>query len=124
MELKDITKNLTWVIRFPDAKQFGEDAVKEEKDAEGEIKYIIQGITMSHRVTVGILTLARLLMTCVLTYVGISYLLKSTDYIGLLMDAVALVFIVEIANIIYSQVLRDNIREQCESLDPMTVDMY
>merc|ERR1719335_1986359 len=68
--------------------------------------------------------LCRTILASVLTITGVSFLLKATDYIGLLMDAVALVFIVEIANILYNQVLRPEIREQCESLDEMTVPMY
>merc|ERR1719473_2389857 len=73
---------------------------------------------------VGLMIAGRAVLTCVLTYVGVSFLLKSTDYIGLLFDAVALVFIVEIAQLLYSQVLRAEIRDQTESLDSMTVPMY
>lgn len=123
-ELKDITIVFTWVLRFPAAKDFGEDAVKEETDDSGETTYTIQGITTVHRTAVGLMTVCRFVLTCTLTLVGVSFLLKQTSYIGLLMDAVALVFIVEIANILYTQVLRNDIREQCESLNPMTVPMY
>jgi hypothetical protein len=123
-ELKDVTIVTTWVIRFPDAAEFGEDAVKEETDEDGNTKYIIQGITSTHRYLVGAMNLCRFILTCVLTLVGVSFLLKQTGYIGLLMDAVALVFIVEIANLLYTQVLRPEIREQCEGLDPMTVPMF
>jgi hypothetical protein len=124
-EFKDITIATTWVLRFPDAKDFGEDAVLEEKDDAGEVtNYSIQGITTTHRIMVGLMTLGRFLLTWVLLITGVSFLLKATDYIGLLMDAVALVFIVEIAIILYGQVLRGEIREQCEGLSPMTVRMY
>jgi len=123
-EFKDITIAFTWVLRFPDAKEFGEDAVKEEEDENGDTTYVIQGITSSHRYMVGLMSALRFVLTCVLTFVGVSFLLKATDYIGLLMDAVALVFIVEIAIILYSQVLRSEIREQVEALAPMEVPMY
>merc|ERR1719240_1953770 len=56
--------------------------------------------------------------------VGFSFLLKATSYMDLLLDAVSLVFILEIGQILYEQVLRPQIREQCESLEPMTVPMY
>merc|ERR1719335_399659 len=68
--------------------------------------------------------LCRTILASVLTITGVSFLLKATDYIGLLMDAVALVFIVEIANILYNQVLRPEIREQTEGLSAMTVPMF
>merc|ERR1719428_2096195 len=84
----------------------------------------LKDITIVFRTAVGLMTICRFVLTCTLTLVGVSFLLKQTSYIGLLMDAVALVFIVEIANILYTQVLRNEIREQCESLNPMTVPMY
>lgn len=123
-EFKDITIAFTWVLRFPSADQFGDAAVLRETNDDGDDKYTIQGITGSHRAMVGMVTLLRTFMTITLTVVGGSFLLKGTDYIGLLMDAVALVFIVEIAQIIYAQCLRPEIREQCESLEPMQVLMY
>jgi len=122
-ELKDITIVYTWVLRFPSSKDFDEP-ILEETDDDGNTTYTIQGITQGHRIMCGLMNTCRFILTCVLTYTGVSFLLKSTDYIGLLMDAVALVFIVEIANILYSQVLRSEIREQVEGLNPMQVDMY
>merc|ERR1719161_2665658 len=120
-ELKDVTQGLTWCMRFPsdsDMTKKGEEPVKSETNEDGDTKYIIQGITSGHRMAVGLLNVLRFILASVLTLVGISYLLKGTDYIGLLMDAVALVFIIEIANILYNQVLRPEIREQCEALMP------
>jgi len=122
-EMKDIIIVGTWVLRFPGAEEFGDDAVKEE-DNDGEITYIIQGITSSHRRLVGLMNICRFLLTATLTLVGVSFLLKQTGYIGLLMDAVALVFIVEIATILYGQALRPEVREQVEGLQPMTVPMF
>merc|ERR1719506_262694 len=63
-------------------------------------------------------------MTSILTCVGVSFLMKQTDYIDLLLDAVALVFIVEIAEVLYVQVLRPEVRAQTENLEPMHVPMY
>jgi len=126
MEFKDQTIIFTWVMRFPDAADFGEDAVLEKVNEENpeEATYTIQGITSGHRTMVGILTLARFLMTVVLTCVGVSFLMKQTDYIDLLLDALALIFIVEVAEVLYSQVLRPEVRAQTENLEPMHVPMY
>merc|ERR1719350_1106594 len=79
---------------------------------------------MGHRCFVGLLCIARLVMTGILLFVGVNYLLKQTNYIDLLMDAVALGFIMEISRILYAQVLHQEIREQCENLDPMVVPMF
>merc|ERR1719316_1707931 len=117
MEIKDIIIVFTWCARFPDEKEFGAEAVLENEDGE----YTIQGITRDHRICMTIMTILRSFLVAVLTYVGVNFLMKQTGYIDLLMDAVTLVFIVEIANIIYTQALRPKIREQCENLQPMTV---
>lgn len=123
-EFKDLIVVITWCIRFPDATEFGDDAVHKEEADDGEVLYTIQGVTKSHRFCVSIMTLFRLALTATLAFVGISFLMKQTGYIDLLMDAVTLVFIVEIANILYTQALRPQIREQTESLQPMLVNMF
>jgi len=127
-EFKDITIVFTWVMRFPDAKELeanGEEAIEVETPEDGgDPKYIIKGVSSGHRMTVGVMNFCRTILTLVLTYVGVSFLLKQTSYIGLLMDAVSLVFIVEIAIILYGQVLRPEIRDQVEGLDSMEVEMY
>jgi len=125
-EFKDIIIVVTWVLRFPSAEDFGEDAVKEEVDPDNpeDIRYIIQGITKHHRQSVAVLIFLRFCMTVVLTGVGLSFLSKQTDYIDLLMDGIALLFILEIAEILYGQVLRADVRDQTESLRPMKVRMY
>lgn len=123
VEFKDIIIVATWCIKFPDASQFGDEAVQKEEDDDGEAMYTIQGVTKMHRYCVALINFLRFALTATLTYVGISFLMKQTGYIDLLMDAVTLVFIIEIANIIYVQALRPQIREQCESLQPMIVEM-
>jgi hypothetical protein len=119
-ELKDIIVVFTWCARFPSADHFGDDAVLEEEHG-GETVYTIQGVTQTHRYCVTFMTCFRFMLTVVLTFVGVSFLMKQTGYIDLLMDAVTLVFIVEIANIIYTQSLRPDIREQTESIQSMVV---
>merc|ERR1719428_429908 len=55
-ELKNDIIVFTWVLRFPDAEQFGENAVKVVHDPrsteDDHVMYIIQGITKWHRMTV------------------------------------------------------------------------
>jgi len=125
-EFKDIIIIVTWVLRFPSAADFGEDAVKEEVDPADptDTRMIIQGITNHHRTSVGVLIFLRAVMTAILTFVGLSFLSKQTDYADLLMDGIALLFILEIAEILYAQVLRADVRDQTESLQAMKVRMY
>jgi len=122
MEIKDIIIVFTFVARFPDAKEFGDQAVIASEE-DGSLN-TIQGITFSHRIAVTVMTIGRAFLVGVLTFVGNSFLLKCTGYIDLLMDAVTLVFIVEIANILYGQALRPQVRDEAESMTPLTVPMY
>jgi len=126
VEVREITCILTWVIKFPDATQFGEDDVIEEQDPSDpeDVRYRIQGITRNHRWLVGLLISLRGFMATVLTFVGIVFLLKQVDYIDLLLDGVALIFIVEIAEMLYAQVLREEIRDQTQDIFPMKAQMY
>jgi hypothetical protein len=120
MEIKDIIIVFTFVARFPDAKEFGAEAVISGEDGANTL----QGITSSHRIAVTVMTIMRAFLVGVLTFVGNSFLLKCTGYIDLLMDAVTLVFIVEIANILYGQALRPQVRDEAEGMTPLTVPMY
>jgi len=121
-EFKQIVIVLTWVKTFPSSKDFEPgEAVAEIKEDDGSVTYEIRGIDPGHRTVVGFITVLRTLMLLVLTWVGMSLLLKSTSYMSLVMDAVGLVFILEIAGLLYTQILRPQIREQTESLKPMVV---
>lgn len=125
-EFREITMIGTLVLKYPDAEQFGEDAVVEEQDPADpeDVRYRIQGITSSHRTSMRFLIGLRLFMTIILTWVGATYLMKQVDYIDLLLDGVALIFIVEIASLLYEQVLRDEVRDQTEDIYPIKVEMY
>lgn len=120
-EVKAILILFQMVNSFPSDKEFGENAVLAEEDADGEVRYTIQGISHSHRVQTLIVTTIRFGMVLMLTWVGCSLLLKSPSYMNILMDAVSLVFILEIANMLYVQILRPPVRQQVQNISPMSV---
>merc|ERR1719265_1590163 len=126
VEFREIAMIGTLCLKYPDAEQFGDDQVLEEQDPADpeETRYRIQGITSGHRSAMKLLTFSRFAMTAVLTYVGGVFLMKQTDYIDLLLDGVALIFIVEIASVLYEQTLRDDVRAQTEDIYPIKVEMY
>jgi hypothetical protein len=107
-----------WVMIFPSSKEAaktGEAVAYLEEDET----YEIRGIDPGHRIMVGLITAVRMIMLFLLAYIGFCMLLKCTSYMDLIMDAVSLVFILEIAGILYTQTLRPQIRDQTESLKPM-----
>jgi hypothetical protein len=120
-ELKQIVLVSTWIAKFPSTTDLpeGSEAVTEHKDDE---TYEIHAISPGHRRTVAFITVVRFVMLTILLVVGLCLLLKSQSYTDLIMDAVSLVFIVEIAAILYQQVLRPSVRQQVENLKPMKVD--
>mmetsp|Transcript_60402 Transcript_60402/g.194504 ORF Transcript_60402/g.194504 Transcript_60402/m.194504 type:complete len:679 (+) Transcript_60402:98-2134(+) len=123
-EIKDILNYFTWVLKFPSDTDFPGNEIKAEKDEESEeVKYTIQGVSDGHRAIVAFLQFSRFIMIVVLTMVGVTFLQKDTDWVNLLLNSVALVFIVEIGNNLYAQVLSPELRERCESTEPMEVPM-
>lgn len=126
LELREIYHILTLVGKYPDAAQFGDEAVIEEADPADpeDVRYRIQGIDKKHRISIGILSVIRLVFTVILAYVGVVFLLRQIDYIDLLLDGVALIYIVEIAGVLYSQILREEVRDQTEDIKAMRVEMY
>lgn len=78
------------------------------------------GMTMLHKVVMVGVTAARMVMLCILLYVGLSFLGRQTDYIGLLLDGVALLFIIEVQEIVYEKVIRADVRQGWEEGDPVT----
>merc|ERR1719326_269598 len=113
-EIRDIVKILTLCARFPSDADYGEDAVLVEQDPSDpeDVRYRIQGIEEWHRRAMIALCLLRTIVTTGLMLVGVSYLIKTNDYADLLMNGVALLFIAQISEVLYSQVLREEIKDQ------------
>jgi len=126
VEFKEVYKIMTVVLRYPDAADFGDDAVLVEQDPSDpeDVRYRIQGITSSHRRSMAMLCLLRVLITFGLAVVGVSYIVKTNGYTDLLMNGVTLVFVATLASGLYNQVLREEIRDQCEDIKAIKVEMY
>eukprot|EP00747_Dinoflagellata_sp_TGD_P105826 gnl/TRDRNA2_/TRDRNA2_169668_c1_seq4.p1 gnl/TRDRNA2_/TRDRNA2_169668_c1~~gnl/TRDRNA2_/TRDRNA2_169668_c1_seq4.p1 ORF type:complete len:584 (-),score=105.41 gnl/TRDRNA2_/TRDRNA2_169668_c1_seq4:105-1856(-) len=123
-EAKGITLLLQWMITYPSPKnKDGSDCV-EEYDDNGDVKFKIKSVMFNQRVLFGLMILARFVMLWVLSIVGTSLLLKQTSYMGLVMDAVSLVFVIEIAGILYTQGIRPKAQtEIADHIDPMPVKL-
>merc|ERR1719364_269142 len=93
-ELKEILKIVSIVLYFPDADDFGDNAVIMEQDPADpeDVRFRIQGIESEHRMTMGILTVLRTILTLGLMACGVSYIVKTNGYADLLMNGVTLAF--------------------------------
>lgn len=122
-ELKDIILVLQWVRTFPDADEFEEgEHVQDAKTKDtNEHTYKIRGINKHHRCHVAFLGILRMFMLFVLTGVGTTLVLKNTDYRPLLLSSLSLLFILNISSLLYTKILRPEVRKQVESLRSMQV---
>lgn len=121
-QLREVSKDASWVIQLPAVADDTETPRGEPKGRRNSVLHNneIHTIGMRHRVFFGVITLLRIVMLCVLLYVGLNFLGRQTDYIDLLLDGVALIFILEIERVLYETVLRQDVRtswENSESID-------
>merc|ERR1719428_1667623 len=125
VEFKDVLKILTFCGRIPDAADVPEAVIMEQDPSDPEdVRYQIMGITKTHRMTVIILSLLRVVVTCVLAVVGCAYLIRTNGYADLIMNGVALAFIAEVAGVLYDQILREEIKNQTEDIKVIRVQQY
>jgi len=85
---------------------------------------IYDSVSWRHCAAMTAVTVVRIGMLCFLCYVGLTFLGRQTDYIGLLLDGVALLFIVEVEEILYERVLRQEARSNWQDRDPVPLKKY
>eukprot|EP00746_Dinoflagellata_sp_MGD_P113010 gnl/MRDRNA2_/MRDRNA2_50032_c0_seq1.p1 gnl/MRDRNA2_/MRDRNA2_50032_c0~~gnl/MRDRNA2_/MRDRNA2_50032_c0_seq1.p1 ORF type:complete len:668 (+),score=137.25 gnl/MRDRNA2_/MRDRNA2_50032_c0_seq1:107-2110(+) len=117
-EMKELLKLGEFCSVFPEA---GEDGgVEVSKNEDGDEQYRITGLTRQDRTICVACICVRVLVVAYLGVVGSIFLIMETGYMDLLMNAVALAFILEIDEILFGAVARvstcDEI-EACEDLE-------
>jgi hypothetical protein len=123
-ELKDKIKSVTWLCRMPGEAECEQQGLPLAK-VEDDDTWTINGITRSHRFVMSVITFIRILMLAVLSVAGTSLLLNSPEYMSLIFDAVALYFVIELANLIWFGLIREKIRtEISENINGTRVEMY
>jgi len=111
-EMRELVKLGEFTKVFPAA---GEDGGLEvSKNDDGDEEYTITGLTSGHRSSVLAIILMRVLVVIYLGFVGCIFLVMETGYMDLLMNAVALAFILEIDEILFGAVAR---AASCDELE-------
>jgi len=125
-EFKEIAMSAQWVVSFPRERrpQEAAEGAAEQPPAAKEEATAITGISTWHRVNMGILVAARLVMLVVLTWVGVMFLLKDTDYIDLLLNSLGMIVVVEVIENIYVFLVSPELRSECEAVEPMQVPAW
>jgi len=124
-ELREICFIAQWIVGYPSvegwALEHAQEEAEEGKNQEAEESSVVQGVSRQHRVMVSLFVLARFVMLIILTWVGMLFLLKDTDYINLLLNSLGLIVVVEIIQNVYVYLISPELREACESMEPMEV---
>lgn len=125
-QLRDSGKTMTWIAQIGTTTYDESGARLPSVLASGSVlkNDEIHTIHSSHRMALFIVTLLRIGIVLILLYVGLNFLARQTDYIGLLMDGIALVFIVEVEEIVYTRVIRQEVRTAWEGRDSIPLKKY
>lgn len=136
-EMKKIIGSFIWCGTFPsdnhtsfrsdDGRIVGKKSIKITKfrygtgDDDEQIKKAILAVRADHRIVVFLMTFLRLMLWCFLLWTGIMFLTGPPRYLTLIFDALSLVFIFEIDELLYRTMLRHEFKEDHMSIDPMQV---
>jgi len=115
--IREVAKCAMWVCQLPAAS----DAAQEEADAASDC-HDVRFMSTAHRIALFVVILFRVSMLSILLYVGLIFLGRQNDYIDLLLDGVALMFIVEVAEILYERVLRQEVKTTWETRESIELN--
>jgi len=141
LEMRNIAKVFIFCARFPTDGESGDDMVVGSQsvkifrtvnydamgvadDDEPEITKEIHGIRTDHRILVCVMTGLRLMLWCFLMWSGIMFLTGPPRYLTLIFDALSLVFIFEIDELLYRTMLRHEFRTDHEQTEPIKVPQW
>jgi len=117
-EWREILKFLEFLIVFPglDGKDKGGsiDAVNED----GEPTYTISGISKKHRAVLVSFYMIRVAVCFVLTQFGTNFLLIETNYLDLVLNSLALTFVLTIDSMLYDLIEKD-VKDSMERAKPI-----
>jgi len=95
-EAKGVAQTYTWIFKYP-------------RVLESEVE-------PWHRFAVLAVNVVRTVLCIVLVYSGTIFLTEDTDYLNLIFDALSLVFIIQIDELLYTTLLRRQMKEEHHSV--------
>jgi len=143
LEMRSMTKSFIWCARFPVddpsdhknrvvgkksvqiSRTFHHDAgYGADEDEEESVKKSILAARWDHRLMVLVMTLLRLMLWCFLMWTGIMFLTGPPRYLTLIFDALSLVFIFEIDELLYRTMLRHEFQKDHMDIEDMQVPSW
>jgi len=114
-ELREMIKLAEFTFVFPAVE--GDLGLEIEKVDDGHDRYTLTGIGREHRVIIGFVAFTRITVIIYLGAVGCVFLVNEVGYMDLLMNAVALAFILEVDEILFGAIARHSNIEDLEALN-------
>jgi len=124
-ELKSILKCFIWAVDMPiyddahDEHSYRNSVTLERGNTLLDTSVVLEAIELKHRVIIFVVTVFRTAIWVYLTYSGITFLTSNINYLGLIFDALSLVFIIEIDELLYETMLRQQLKSDHEKIEPM-----
>lgn len=121
-EVFELRMLIEFVAVFPQNKALGLDADLDINEDLGTVR--INAISGAHRIIIILTLTIRLFLTFYVGRVGTAFLIADTDYLNLLLNAVALVFIFEIDELLYMALGRTTTKIDIEQTEPLEFDAW
>jgi len=115
--LREVGKAMAWVHSLPTTVNEEQEAIDSARGDVDHVRYM----SNTHRFSLYTMVFLRMFLLLVLLYVGLNFLGRQTAYIDLLLDGVALMFIVEVAEILYGRILREDVKTTWQAREPMEI---
>jgi len=116
-EVRELLKFGEFLITYPGIQQNTLGGYIIEKDGK-ETAYRITGLSKRHRFVLAVVYVLRLCVATTLFLIGTNFLLVQTDYLNLVLNSLALTFILDIDSILYTMMEKDTVAEMecCKKL--------
>jgi len=143
-EMRSIVKSFLWCALFPEDKEVdrvegglrprlvSRQSVVIERGTSandvlsgfGDAKKSIHAVRRDHRCVMLLVTILRSLLWCFLLWSGIMFLTGPPRYLTLIFDALSLLFIFEIDELLYKTMLRTEFKEDHDKIEDMQVPQW
>jgi hypothetical protein len=108
-----------WIVlpAFPSEPQASGPAIEVKDD-----RAVVLAMPMAHKAGMVLVNLLPRTVICVwLSYVGSWFLIEADNYTDLILNSVALGFLIEIDNMLYSAVTEEEVKDMMQRCDPLAV---
>eukprot|EP00929_Paragymnodinium_shiwhaense_P063217 TRINITY_DN31598_c0_g1_i1.p1 TRINITY_DN31598_c0_g1~~TRINITY_DN31598_c0_g1_i1.p1 ORF type:complete len:728 (-),score=153.67 TRINITY_DN31598_c0_g1_i1:256-2439(-) len=116
-EVKELVKQLQFLLAFPSTDPEDQDKALELDNETGTVRIV--SIAPQHRIVIAICWFFRMIIAVYIGWIGTAFLLADRDLLNLLLNAVALVFVLEIDELLYHAMASSSTKLDIEATEPI-----